>query len=478
MSHTSTETRARGGAGEKRRRASFRRSFSITVAALLILCAAFLGLGYYQGAKLSSAQVDTKQVVAQSGQQLRLFTNQAIAKVRADQVTITPATDFTVSSGGSIIAVQFRDTLHYATKYTVSVRRVTSLYEQQPSTIRYSFTTAGATLFYLHRARPNEPQQVDHIYQTGLKGAVDKEVYSAPHIQEFAVFPTALAVVTLNADKTNSLSLVNLSGRAVENVMLPTPGGAIDSLQTDATAGVLGFVFTPGGGADVHDSSTLMTLNFNLAHTVTPVLGLNGKPAAVLSWLFLPGSTSIVAQTTDQSLMLVDALHPAKPTPLGYYSALNGVSPDGASLVVGDSLGNNFAYSLASGKETPLLPVAIDGAVPFGGDLVLIGRGTARVQKVATYNETTAKYHIPVVYEDGTNSKVLFQSVDGTDSIEGISVSPNGQYVVVEETLDTAHSVSDGYLRNARSRNVATVIVDIATGATVRTLDGFDVNWG
>lgn len=477
MSHTFTETRRRGGAGERRRLASFRRSFGITVTALIVLCAAFLGLGYFQGVKLSSAQVDANQVVTQAGQQLRLFTNQAIAKVKARQVAITPAVAFTVSSSGSVIAVQFQSTLRYATEYKVVVKGITSVYEQQPSTIRYEFTTAGATLFYLHRARPDEPQQVDHIYRTGLKGIADEEVYSAAHIQEFAVFPTALAVVTLNADKTNSLSLVNLSDRVVETVLLPSPG-AVENLQTDAAAGILGFVFTPGSdGQFAQDSGTLMTLDFNRAHTVTPVVGLDDKPMTALSWSFLPGSTSFVVQTIDESVLLVDAAHPTKPTPLGRYSTFSGTSPDGTSIVVGDALGNNFAYSLASAREKPLLPVEIDGAVPFGGQLVLLGRGTARVQKIALYDDTTARYDVSVVLESGDKSRLLFHSADGSDSIEGISVSPNGQYLVVEETLDTVHSVSDGYFRNSRSRNIATVIIDIATGKLVRTLDGFGVNW-
>ena len=88
-----------------------------------------------------------------------------------------------------------------------------------------------------------------------------------------------------------------------------------------------------------------------------------------------------------------------------------------------------------------------------------------------------AEHPRAVVLEDGKSSRVLFQSPDGKDSIEGISVSPNGQYAVVEETLDTVNSVSDGYLRNARSRNIATVVVDMSTGRVVRTLDGFAVSW-
>jgi len=456
--------------------ASFRRTFAFTVATLIVLCAVFLGLGYFQGVKLSSGQIDTTKAVTQLGEQLRLFANQPLEKVKASQVRITPSTPFTVSSQGEAIAVQFSTRLRYNTRYSVAVQGVKSPDGQQRSTFRYSFTTAGASLFYLHRARPAEGEQVDRIYQTGLDGIRQKEVYAAPHIQEFAAFPNILAVVTLNDDKTNSLSLVSIQSQFVEKVLLPG-AGSIENLRSDPAAALLGFVFTSGnGGLDAQYSSTLMTIDLNGAHTVKPVTGLDGKPLGVLNWLFLPGTTSIVAQGEDETVLLIDAAKVSPPAPLGRYSGLSGSSPDGKSLVVSDAFGN-LSYSLTSGKEKRLPPLPIGGATPFGGDLELTGSGTGRVQVVALPESDNAKFDIYVVFEDETGSRLLFESPDGTDTIGDISLSPNGQFVVIEETLDAVSGVSDGYFRNARSRNVATAIVDISTGKVVRRLDGFAAAW-
>lgn len=474
MSHTSTDNR--GAAIRERKERAFRRTFAATTTTLLILCAVFLGLGYFQGVKLSAGQIDTTKAVTQPGQQLRLFANQSIARITAKQVTVTPAARFTVSSQGADVAIQFTDRLNYDTSYAVSISGVTSLYQPQRSTFYYAFTTAPASLFYLRRARPNESEQVDRIYQTGLKGIRQKVIYSAPHIQDFAVFPTALAVVTVNDDKTNSLSLVSIKNAAVEHVLLPG-AGSIENLQSDSEAALLGFSYTSGdGGPSSEYSDTLMTVDFNGTHTVRPVPGLDGKPLDVLNWLFLPGTTSIVAQAEDESLLLIDAAKPATPVPLGRYSGLAGSSPDGKSLVVSDAFGN-LVYSLASGKGKRLPPLPIDGATPFGGDLELTGDGTARVQKVALYNETTKRFDILVVLENDKGPRLLFRSLNGTDSIDKTSLSPNSQFVTIEQTLDPASGVSDGYLRNARSRNVATVIVDVSTGKVVRHLDGFAVAW-
>ncbi|MDQ1606548.1 MAG: hypothetical protein QOJ18_915, partial [Microbacteriaceae bacterium] len=223
----------------------FRRAFAATVVTLVVLCSVFLALGYLQGAKLSSGQVDPATVVAQSGQQLRLFANQSVAPVTTGQVSVTPATRVTASSQGADISVQFADRLDYGTTYTVTIKNVRSIYGQRSSTFRYSFSTAAANLYFLDRAAPGAADPLDTIVQTGVAGRSQKVVYSARHIQSFAPFPGALAVVTLNDDNTSTLSLVSLKGAGVEPVLLPTTG-VIDNVQSNAEAGLLGFTFSSG----------------------------------------------------------------------------------------------------------------------------------------------------------------------------------------------------------------------------------------
>jgi hypothetical protein len=470
VSRTSTEGEAR-----PRSDARFRRVFAITVTVLLLLVATFVALSYFQGPKLSSAQLDTARAVSQPGQQLRLFANQSIARVKASQVTITPATPFTVSTQGSVVAVQFGERLHYGTTYRVVIRGVSSVYQQRDDAFDYSFTTASASVYYLDRADPATGGE-DRILRAGMKGAESRVVYSARHIQDFAAFPAALAVVTIDDDKTSSLSLVSIQSGVVEKLVLPS-AGTVDKLQAAPDAGLLGFVFSSGdGGPSAKYSSTLMTVNLSGVHTVTPVLGLNSQPLSVLDWGFLSGSTSVVAQTFDQTVLLIDASKPGASVPLGQYSDLGRSSPDGKKLVVGDVFGK-MAYTIATGKEKRMQPVAVNGVVPFGGDLELLGTGTDRVQQVAVFDSGTGRFTSYIVYEHAGTSRILYQSPDGKGSLDGFSVSPNGQYVAIEETPDVAASVSDGYVRDARSTSVTTIFVDIGTGAIVRSVAGFAANW-
>jgi hypothetical protein len=137
-----------------------------------------------------------------------------------------------------------------------------------------------------------------------------------------------------------------------------------------------------------------------------------------------------------------------------------------------------IAFSLADGTETRIPSLPIAGASTYGGDVVLLGKGTARVQQVAVFDSATGgKYQSYLVYENGPSARVLYQTKDDAGSIEGFSVSPNGQFVAVNVIPDYANSVSDDYPVDAQSTSISTVFIDIASGAVVRSVEGFDESW-
>ena len=475
MSHTSTDDTDAAAAEATR---PFRRALAITVVALVLFVAGFAGLNYLQGPKLSSGTVDAGRVVAQGGQQLRLFANQSIRTVAKKHVSVNPAVPFTVSTSGAVIAVQFTDRLRYGTKYSVRVSDVANAFQPRVSTFDYTFTTAPAEIYYLDRADPaTGAGQDDSIIRTGLSGNERTVVYSAPRIQQFVVFAQAIAVTTLADDGTSSLSLVGLSSKLVEQIPLPG-AGAIDELQGESNAGLLGFVFTSAGPAASREfNSVLMRIDLSGAHTVAPVPDLAGTPLKALGWGFLGGSTSIIAQGEDQTVLLIDASKSAPPVPLGQYTELGRSSPDGKTIVVSDVFGK-IAYSLADGTKTRIPSLPIAGASTYGGDVVLLGKDMARVQQVAVFDSATGgKFQSYLVYESGTTARILYQTKDDAGSIEGFSISPNGQFVAVNVIPDYANSVSDGYPVDAQSTSLSTVFIDIASGAIVRSVEGFDESW-
>ena len=475
MSRISTD-RPSADRGTRAGDGPFRRAIAVTVAVLLALVCTFIVLDYFQGPKLSSTQIDTSKVVAQTGQQLRLFADQNLATVAKSQVTVRPAAAFTVSTAGQSIAVQFTQRLNYATSYSVTVRGVTSAYQDQAQTFRYGFTTPHAELYYLDRADPaSGAVNDDEIIRSSLRGTGRTVVYSAPHIQAFAAFPAVLAVVSLAGDGTSALTLASLDGGALERIVLPGPG-TIQGLQASPAVGLLGFEFTSTGPASGRTyDSTLMTVDLGGAHTVQPVVGLDSKPLGVSDWLFLGGGENIVVQKFDQTVLLLDPSKPGSITPLGQFAELDNSSPDGSSIVVADAIGR-MTLSIATAKTTRIPVLEVGRQHTFGGQLELLGSGTAWVQKVAVTGTGDA-YVSLLVYEDGTSARILYRTVDDRGSIDDFRVSPNGQYVAISTVPDVSSSVSDGYAVNPKSTSITTVFVDIATGNVVRSVTGFDVDW-
>jgi hypothetical protein len=447
----------------------FRRTLAGVVAALVVLVAVFAALGATQGPKLSSAQVDTDGVVSQSGQQLRLFANQAVATVTDDQVTIVPDAPVTVSSSGDIIAVQFDQPLRYNTEYTVSVADVTSQYVDTPETLEYSFRTGSPDVYYLDRG-----PDTDQIIRTTLTDTARTVVYSAPKIQDYAVFDAAVAVVTADESGMNALSLVNAQGN-VESVALPG-AGTVDLLRGNAATGVLGFTFT---GAEPTPErtyfDTLFTIDLASTRLLTPVTGLDGEALEVLEWSFVPASTRLIAQNTDQSLLSVDTAEPRDVLPLGQYVEFDSVSTDGSTVVVADPFGP-LALSLADGTTRRLDPSPLDGDTPFGGTAQVLS-DDRWLQQIAFFDETSGRFQSLVVVDDGDAARALFRTLNDAGSIERFQISPNNQYVAIETVPDVASSEADGYTVNGRSTSIATVFVDIESGAVIKSVEGFDVSW-
>ena len=467
------------------------RGIIATIVVLAILCGGFLVLNTLQGPKLSSATVDRTLVTSQAGQQLRLFANQNLAKITAKQVVVKPAAPVTVTTAGQVIAVQFDQRLDYGTRYSVTVTGVLSSYQNQRAAFHYSFSTAAASLYYLDRADPAKgPDGLDTVVRTGLTGNASREVYSARRIQEFVVFSGLIAVVTIADDGTDRLDLVQVSDPTkVEHIALPAPG-VVEKLQASPDGTRIGFVFSGGGVTD-----GLMTVDLTGTHQVVPVVGLDGQPLQVLDWLFLSsrpaaatgttagasaGSNSIVAQAADLSVLLIDPKDPTLATPLGSFSALEGESPDGTSILVADPL-SRVSLRLSDLRQTRLYTHEVGGNQTFGGAMQLLADDNGQrvsVQQAAVPDPQTGAYATYLLYQRGSaTTRILFGGQDFTGSIDDFSVSPNGQYVAIATVPDFASSVSDGYVHEPRATSVTTIFIKVATGRIVRSVAGFDVAW-
>jgi hypothetical protein len=100
------------------------------------------------------------------------------------------------------------------------------------------------------------------------------------------------------------------------------------------------------------------------------------------------------------------------------------------------------------------------------------------VQKVAIPDATGGAFSTLLVADDGSGaSRLLLRTIDDRGSLGSLAVSPNDQFVAIEVTPSVADAVPDGRRVNGRPASITTVIVDIETGAVVRTLEGFSPVW-
>ena len=445
--------------------AAFRRAFSIAVVSLVVLCGLFLGLSYAQGPKLESAQVDADLVTSTSGQTVRFFANQALEEVTREEVSITPPAPFSVSTSGEIVAITFAERLSYDTDYTVTVVDARSAFGGSASTLTHTFRTGTPALHYLHR-----DDGWDTILDTTLSGSTSGEMYSATRIQDFAVVtPTVFAVVMVTDSATSQLNIVDTSSGLVEDVGLPTDG-VIGSFGASDSGTVLGFEFTSVDGAF---DRTLFTLDLDRGRDLVPVPGLDGEPVSARNWMFVPGSERLIVQTTEQVVLQID--EEGSIQPLGSFLRIGDLSPDGTVLTVYDTFGAS-ALTLATLETTRLDASPVEGLDATAGQIVVLPDGS-RVQKVAVFDEPTGRFRSLIVADDGTSARALYETPQSLGSIESFTVSPNAQFVAIEVIPDFSASVTDGYELNPRSTSVQTVIVHLATGAVVRSVEGFALDW-
>jgi WD40 repeat protein len=196
------------------------------------------------------------------------------------------------------------------------------------------------------------------------------------------------------------------------------------------------------------------------------VSGFDGKPFQPLDWAFVPGTTSIVAQTADNSFYLIDPLNGRPPQPLGGHSRMYGFVPGSTTLIVDDN-GDYKAIDLATGNASALpdidLPdsAGLQQLLPLGGDRGYVGW-------VATQDGAG----LVVVINDGNVRQIYAEDPDPTGGIQSICLSSNGQYLAVAKLpRDVAtNPESSGFAHK-------TELVDTATGRTDHEVAGSEVNW-
>jgi hypothetical protein len=457
----------------------FRTTALGTVAVLAVLAGGLGVASALKGPHISSGSVNEAATVSRTGQRLTLDVDQRTDAVTADDVTVVPDAPHSVASDGASIVVTFDGMLRYATDYTVSVAlRGSDTGVTAQST--YSFTTPDVDLYTLvrdYRHDADDRKLPDQVVQNAVVDAASSGATpaSAERIEEFAATDRTIATVQTAADGADDLVLYGTDGSGPYPVFTPD-GATITSLKAAPSAGLFGYTVN-GGTADdgsAYRSALLVYDPTSSSGRPVVVTGLDGQPLYVSSWLFVPGTTSLVAQGPDQQLYLVDPLGGGS-TPLGRHTELRGFLPGTATLIVGDQTGDS-AIDLADGSTAPWTrgPADADPAYYPGKIVPTAADGYVQQYDRVDYSVSTAPLGSELIAVDATGSRVLFTPPSAGARVSDFCVSPNGQMLSVvvvpgDARIDT-YAVT-GY------ENVTTYVVDLATGDSSRSVNGFQPSW-
>ncbi len=363
---------------------------------------------------------------------------------------------------------------------------------QHPNSVSALDHAAGTASFDIYTLERNAgfdnagKKIPDAIRGANLSGGGKTTVLAtAPRIQEFAALPTALALATLNGDNTNALEIVPLDGGAPRIVPLPKTG-KVENLRAAASGHLIGYTFTSSSSTDQPGKKLFVYDVEDTSASPKQVDGING-PVSAADWKFVPGSTTLVAQTDGLSMFALDPLSPGRVTPLGTHGGLLGFVPGTGDLVVADrALRQGIdperysTINLATGTVTQLsiaegagLKSNQDGATATAGPPLLLNKGGLYAQVTSTFDAGNERSAVNVTDRNGPN--VLYRPDAGRSRIANVCLSPTGAYLAIETAAPGY--VGDQYPNRPAPTPMETAVVDVKTGALVLTVPGFLPNW-
>lgn len=356
------------------------------------------------------------------------------------------------------------------------------------SALARSATPAAFALYTLQRDTGKDNtglKKPDTILGTSLTGRDQGTVIvSAPRIQEYAALPSAVAVVTLNNDNTSSLEIVPLTGGPPTLVPLPSLG-TVANLHPAGSKHLIGFTFTASSGTGQYWKSLFVYDLDNPSSAPRAVQGING-PVSAADWRFVPGGATLVAQTDDQSMFLIDPLETGKVSPLGAHAGILGFVPGTNELAVADQgLKKGIdpprysTINLTTGTSTPLtlpgafVPDAANGVTTTASQPLALDASGQYAQVVRKYD--AGKETSLVNLTDKNGSRTLYQPDAAWSRILDTCVSPARDYLAVETAAP--QYAGDQYPVLPKPTPIRTDLVDVKSGTLLKSVPGFLPDW-
>lgn len=463
----STEAGTRRERTRKRRSRAFIGGFAVVIAVLAVVGLAGAAVSTAQGPRVTRVSVDPDAAVNNAGSRIIFTTTQSLAEVTPDQVSVTPATPFTVDTSGRSVGIRFALPLWDDTEYTVKIADVEGVGGGASTTITKSFLTPQLQSFILQRG-----QDGDTVFTTDLVGDAAVPVFTDPQIEDFRATASHLVISTLDDDGNSHLIVTDLDGSHPRE--LPLPGtGTVTNLQSADRGNLIGYTFTDADvGASGARENMLFTASLSASQKDDDPTAITrtGGESRVDDWRFVPGTDSILMLTFDGALTLVSPSGGA-PVALGNAVSIDGIARGSTSVVI-ERLDGPVAIDLATAKETALPPT--DAALGQVNGVTPLADGTTLRVLAVLDGFTVRSTTVNVVDATGAARPVF--SIDPTDTLIESCVSPSGRYAAFLVAPDAVDNAYDAHLLPLPQK-VQTHVVSLVDGKEVVALSGFDISW-
>jgi hypothetical protein len=454
---------------------TFATSLRALVLGLIGVVVLLMALNFMQRPHIRRAEIDALAATKQSNQRLTLYANQPLGNISKQQVSIEPQASFEVSNSNQAVIVQFNERLRYSSTYRVSIKNVTNTYRRGATTsLNYSFKTTEPTLFYLHHANGSlgalvESESPDEIVQTTLDGKEKATVFSSKRILDYVRSGNNLVVAAANDDKTHSLYRVDLQTKKTSKLPLPA-SGTVDKLEASPNQRLVGFSFTSNEktGSRRYENTLF---NIDLASgegIVYQLTGFVGKPLQVMDWRFAPDGTTVLAQLTDSSVLLVDTTGKHMPVPLGQFGTIENFSFDGSKVAL-RARNTTIILDLINHTSTTM-PNEKDATYLM--NIRLLANSEGYIKQTSRFEQAT-KYQQRIALTKGSSEQELYEQTGFETTIPSFETSPNDQYAAIHlNTMKaTANSTAD------QTPHEHTLILDTDEGKTIADIDGVNIIW-
>ena len=451
----------------RRRQRPTARAYWTRVLVVVGVLAIFAGLGAVvsltQGPRLTAVTFDGAAAIESSGTRLTMTTNQALDDVRAEDVTVTPATEFTVDAQGRNIGVRFTTPLNDATTYTVRISGVNSVGGGPAVTLETTVTTASASIVMLQREGTGG---FDMVVRMPIDGMTRETIFTHEHIEEVRVAADAL-VILVEEDGQSAIIITDRDGKNPRSVTLPGDG-YVSNVQVANRGGTFGYLFTDRELTETTGrASVLYTASIHDPAAQPVELPLASTDPSVGDWMFVPDSQGILVVTFAGDLLLAEGDSSAL---LGTAYAIDGISRGTYEAII-DRSGVPVGINLQTGVETPIELPALSGTPGRVEPAADGGQLWAVTQRDEAGMPTG--HAIELVSPDGSVRSVV--ATDKTEPILQFCASPSGQYVAAIVAPDFANNPYDTYTRPMPK--TLTRIVNVSDGSVVSELHGFDISW-